>query len=54
MNYCMAWRRLQDLGWRVAMPGDPAVRDWVSTSLPNLASALRRYADGDDATDSLV
>lgn len=54
IGLCMAWRRVQDLGWAVAIPDDPAVRDWVSASLPNMVSALRRYADGDDATDGLV
>ena len=46
---CMAWRRLQDLGWPATMADDPKHRAWMSASLPKLVQALRRYADGDDS-----
>jgi Ser/Thr protein kinase RdoA (MazF antagonist) len=55
ISACMAWRRLEDLDWPLAMAGHPKVCDWVATSLPGAVRALRRFADGEtEAVDGLA
>jgi Ser/Thr protein kinase RdoA (MazF antagonist) len=46
IDHCMAWRRLEDLDWDAETVDHPRFRAWLSTGLPELIRALRRYADG--------